>query len=272
MAPPLKWNTLEEASIWLCEKTKEDWTPKRIIDFSIAQCKPDNVVEDYKYPSYLRAIIPKSISDCFGWVSLRLDDSLPASVNEGTEVKGKEIKTTFVFRNNLIELDSLGKTALHYVSYNDRSHIDSSDESNGQKPPITVYCEFRPLLVFLDDPYPEFPSIPVIYIDFETIGVRDRELKQLLHDYLALPKESSVVKRGPKLSRVQCDKASFQGIAKAHWAKNPELTQAEIIDCEEMEYFKLTYPGKNTLPDWAREVDPRPKDSRRGRPKKYPST
>ena len=264
MAAPLKWNTLEEAAMWLSEKTKENWTQKRIVDFAIDQCPPDNIVEDYKYPAYLRTIFPETISNDLVWVSLRLEDSSATYVSKGFQLKDKEIKTTFVFKDNLIELISTGKTAIHYVSYNDQSYTDSAPEEEEKL--IMVYCELRPMYFSADKPFPEFPAIPIIQIDFKTLGIPDGELKQLLRDYLALPKQESA-KRNTKLSEKQGDKASFQGIAKALWEKNPNLTQAEIINHERIEFFKMTYTGKNTLPNWLREIDPRPIESRRGRPK-----
>lgn len=277
MAAPLKWNTLEEAAVWLSDKTKENWSPRRIIDFAIDQCRPDDIVEDYKYPTYLRTIYPKNISDYLVWVSLHFEGSSATYVSEGIQLKDKEIKTTFVFKDNLIKLISTGKTGISYISYHDhdqsiseRTDKFSQSHDHGIEP-ITVYCELRPMIFFTDEPYPKFPAIPIIQIDFETLGIRDEELKQLLHDYLALPKKKSV-KKDTKLSAIQKDKAAFQGIAAALWADNPNLTQAAIINHEEMEFFRITYTGRNTLPGWSSEIDPRPKGSRRGAPKKYPST
>lgn len=273
MAPPLKWNTLEEASFWLSEKTKENWTPKKIIDFSINQCRPDNIIEDYKYPTYLRTIYPKNISGCLVWVSLRLEDSSATYISEGIQLKDKEIKTTFVFKNNLIELNSTGKTAISYVSYHDhdQSISESSQSLDPEIKPITVYCELRPPILDPEKPYPKFPSIPIIHINFETIGIRDEELKQLLHDYLTLPKKESA-KKDSNLRESQIHKAEFQSKAKDLWKNNSKLTQTEIINHEEMKFYRMNYTGKNTLPDWIREVDPRPKEDRIGRRKKYLST
>jgi len=273
VAAPLKWNTLEEAAVWLSDKTKENWSPRRIIDFAIDRCRPDNIVEDYKYPTYLRTIYPKNISDYLIWVSLRLEDYSAATyVSEGIKLKEKEIKTTFVFKDNLIELNSTGKTTISYVSYYDQSISGRIDKSlDHEVEPIVVYCELHAIVIDLEKPNPVFPSIPIIHTNFETLGIRDEELKQLLHDYLTLPKKKPA-KKDTKLSTIQKDKAAFQGIAAALWADNPNLTQAAIINHEEMEFFRITYTGRNTLPGWSSEIDPRPKGSRRGAPKKYPST
>lgn len=276
VAAPLKWNSLDEAAVWLSDKTKESWTSRRIIDFAIDQCRPDDIIEDYKYPTYLRTVFPEAISDYLSRVSLRLDDSSAAYVYESIELDERKIRTTFVFKDNLIELNSTGKTAICFISYHDHS----VSEITGKLPqlrdyevkPVMVYCELR-LMMFidLDEPYPEFPTIPIIQIDFETLGIRDEELKQLLRDYLALPKKETA-KKNPRLRESIIHKAEFQSKARAMWEKNPNLTRAEILEHKEMEFYVKAYPGKNTLPSWFRDVDPRPKEKRNGRPKKHPST
>lgn len=249
VAAPLKWNTLEEAAVWLSDKTKENWTPSRIIDFAIDQCRPDDIVEDYKYPSYLRTILPESVCGYLKSVSLRLEDSPFFYVHQEIQLRETEnnINTTFVFKDNLTELISKGKTAISYVSYYDQSisgRIDKFSQSPDHEiEPIIVCCELRPALIILDDPSPKFPIVPVIQIDFETLGIRDEELKQLLHDYLALPKKKPA-KKDTKLSVTRRDKAAFQGIAAALWERNPNLTQAAIINHDEMEFYRATYTGK----------------------------
>ncbi|UJP04504.1 MAG: hypothetical protein LZF61_06360 [Nitrosomonas sp.] len=190
--------------------------------------------------------------------SLRLEGSLVTYVSEGIQLKDKEIKTTFVFKDNLTELISTGKTAISYISYHDQSISERTDKFSQSLDhgieSITVYCELRSMIFFTDGPYPKFPTIPIIQIDFKTLGIRDEELKQLLRDYLALPKKKSV-KKDTKLSVMRRDKAVFQGIAAALWERNPNLTQAAIISHEEMEFYRATYTGKNTLLDWPREID-----------------
>ena len=233
VAAPLKWNTLEEAATWLSDKTKENWTSRRIIDFAIKRCRSDDIVEDYKYPTYLRTIYPQNISDNLVWVSLRLEDSSATYVSEEIQLKDKEIKTTFVFKDNLTELISTEKTAISYIAYHDHDQsiserTDKFSQSLDPKiEPIPVYCELRPMMFSLDEPPPKFPTIPIIRIDFKTLGIRDEELKQLLHDYLALPKKESE-RSDTKLNNAQKDKARFQGIARALWEKNPNLTQAAL--------------------------------------------
>lgn len=86
---------------------------------------------------------------------------------------------------------------------------------------------------------------------------------------LNAPDKTSTIplKKNTKPRRVQIDKARFQGIAKVLWENDPSLNQTEILKSEEMEFHRRTYKGKNTLSNWLKEIDPRPKESRRGRPK-----
>ena len=73
---------------------------------------------------------------------------------------------------------------------------------------------------------------------------------------------------GPaRLTEAQQDKADCQAIARALWAEQPGATQADILKNSRIKPYLKTWPGKNTLPGWLSEVDPRPKEQRRGRPK-----
>ena len=65
----------------------------------------------------------------------------------------------------------------------------------------------------------------------------------------------------------QQDKLNCQEIAKRLWAENPDWTQTRIKQHPKLKFYVLQYKGKNTLPGWLREVDPRPKEQRRGRPR-----
>lgn len=175
-----KWNTLDQAAAWLSGKTNNEWTIKEIIDFSISQCKPDDIVEDYKYPSYLRSIIPAKIRKHLTWVALRGDVSLERSyVYDSFKLDDKEIVTTFLFKENLQEIQVNGKSKLLYVEY-------GKPAVSNDLHLINVYCELRPLIWCLDDPL-KFPTLPVIEINYQTIGISGKGLKQLLRDYLALP-------------------------------------------------------------------------------------
>lgn len=69
----------------------------------------------------------------------------------------------------------------------------------------------------------------------------------------------------------QMHKRECQEIGKRLWAENPNSTKADIMKHRDMCFYVQAYRGKNTVSGWLAEIDPRPKDKRRGRPKKYPS-
>ena len=83
------------------------------------------------------------------------------------------------------------------------------------------------------------------------------------------PAETSLPEKpGPaRLTEAQQDKADCQAIARALWAEQPGATQADILKNSRIKPYLNKWPGKNTLPGWLSEIDPRPKEQRRGRPK-----
>lgn len=264
MAIPLKWNTLEQAAKWLSDKTNDEWTAKKIIEFSIDRCRPDDIVEDYKYPTYLRALIPETMVSLLTFVALRKDTYSSVSdidyVCEDVSFGGKKASITFLFKENLIALKEGGESTLLYVSSNDYNLIRSDAA------PVTIYCELQPLVWCIDDPsiFPRFPKLPVIEINYESVGIRDEELRQLLRDYLSSPKQ--VPGKSKKPRKNQIDKIECQKIMERLWEENPNLTIAYVANHPEVSYYKKIYTGKNTLRNWAREVDPRDGD-KRGRPR-----
>ena len=69
------------------------------------------------------------------------------------------------------------------------------------------------------------------------------------------------------LTDAQKDKLNCQSTAKRLWAENPAWNQSMVKKHPELKFYVLHYKGKNTLNNWLSEVDPRPKEQRRGRPK-----
>jgi hypothetical protein len=63
------------------------------------------------------------------------------------------------------------------------------------------------------------------------------------------------------------DKLDCQAIARAMWEKTPGATIAKLLRTPELAAYAKKYPGKNTLRDWLSEIDPRPPENKRGRPK-----
>ena len=64
----------------------------------------------------------------------------------------------------------------------------------------------------------------------------------------------------------QQDKRDCQEIARALWAEHPEWRQVEVLAHPKIAPYRKQWPGKGTVPGWLSEVDPRPKNQRRGRP------
>lgn len=63
------------------------------------------------------------------------------------------------------------------------------------------------------------------------------------------------------------DKLDYQAIGKKMWEENPVLTIKAIIAAPDSRPYVNKYSGKNTLRDWLSEIDPRPPEKKRGRPK-----
>ena len=85
----------------------------------------------------------------------------------------------------------------------------------------------------------------------------------------SIPPETSLAELPcpARLTEAQQDKADCQAIAYALWAEQPDATQADILKNSRIKPYLKKWPGKNTLPGWLSEIDPRPKEQRRGRPK-----
>lgn len=65
----------------------------------------------------------------------------------------------------------------------------------------------------------------------------------------------------------QQDKRDCQDIARQLWTENPHATQADLLKNPLIKRYRNMWRGKNTLPNWLREIDPRPKSARKGRPR-----
>ncbi|MDG4595865.1 MAG: hypothetical protein P9F75_09275 [Candidatus Contendobacter sp.] len=81
------------------------------------------------------------------------------------------------------------------------------------------------------------------------------------------PEQGAAAKRETEL---QMHRRECQEIGKRLWAENPNSTKADIMKHRDMLFYVQAYKGKNTVPGWLAKIDPRPKDKRRGRPKKIP--
>lgn len=85
-----------------------------------------------------------------------------------------------------------------------------------------------------------------------------------LSDY---EKDAISLKKAQRNSQVA--KIKTQAVAETLWYLNPTWTAEQIINHHAVQEFGegKRYAGRNTLRDWVREVDPRPPESKIGRPK-----
>jgi hypothetical protein len=81
-----------------------------------------------------------------------------------------------------------------------------------------------------------------------------------------MPKPKEAMPRAMQFAKERC-----QTMAKYLWHKHPEMTQVEMAQHEAIYNLSIT-DGKryeiDTIKDWIAEVDPRPAEKKRGRPRK----
>lgn len=80
----------------------------------------------------------------------------------------------------------------------------------------------------------------------------------------SLPVESAA--RPVKLRPDQQDRLDCQDLARALWAEHPDWRQTDLLKHPKIAPYAKQWTGKNTVPGWLSEIDPHPKDQRRGRP------
>lgn len=102
---------------------------------------------------------------------------------------------------------------------------------------------------------------PVFLFGQETPQL-DKPVDETVSDRLKI--EPGVVQ---PLRECQIHKKEFQNDAKDAWETNPTYTQAAIVRLHKMDFYSRHYTEKILL-TWASEVDPRPPEKRRGRPRK----
>jgi hypothetical protein len=79
-----------------------------------------------------------------------------------------------------------------------------------------------------------------------------------------------LVSRGYTFRKEYADKEACQAIAEQLRGKHKgqPLTIAFLLSQPEIVRYVREYPGRDTVHRWLAEIDPRPKDKRRGRPPK----
>ncbi len=205
MSKVLEWNTLDQAAKLLSEKTNEEWTQKRIFNFAIEQCRPDDIVEDKQYPTYLRAIQPISQEIYIPESNIYSYDKTRNSIINGlVNIDGELKETTKLYKNNLIELQKTRKTKVDYVFLSDKAATAYSKlmKDAEQCKDSTFFTGIESVPSFLESmtaslpvndafPYTIYPGIPYpVEIDIEAVGLREKELKKLLRKYLSIYKDA----------------------------------------------------------------------------------
>ncbi len=86
-------------------------------------------------------------------------------------------------------------------------------------------------------------------------------------------KQSDIDSIWERLSHRQQSRILCRSIAAKYWEHSPDRTIESIIKDDVLLDFGggKSYQGKNTLRDWIKDIDPRPKNARLGRPKKTPA-
>ena len=307
MVTPLLWNSLDEAAEWLSDKTGIKWNPKTIIDFSIQQYRDKNKekVDNYFYsfkdgkrirkagaiyftkeslaitllppsPTYLSVKFPKPVPVGLYRYQADIKKPMPASYEPIAgglaRVFNYDIRFAPLYPKHLGDIYLYGESVINqpsiefihelgweYALFDPIKSLTSEENENIEK--YSRAC--RGYL-----PHDAIAELGGSYrITAEMVGIHKENLIKMLQEVHEMNTVENLIRR-----ESQIHKEEFKVIARSLWKDNPNLNQAEIIDSDKMEFYRMNYKGKNTLRDWIREADPRPKESRRGRPpKKYPS-
>lgn len=97
------------------------------------------------------------------------------------------------------------------------------------------------------------------------LSLPDNECLEMLAGTLAANGAKSAL--GYKSRDEYQDRLDFQAIAKPMWEEKPSLTIPALIDAPALAPYARKYKGRHTLRDWLSEIDPRPPEKKRGRPK-----
>lgn len=84
----------------------------------------------------------------------------------------------------------------------------------------------------------------------------------------------SEIKKPTKLTTNQQDRELCRAIAQTLWSIYPEMTIVEITNHPAIQQYGngRLYPGRDTLRNWVKDLNPKPVNQRRGRPKKRPES
>lgn len=229
---PLSVNTVDEAASWLSNQLAFEVNAKTVIDIELTRLEGEPFKS--RPVSLIKAALPDSTYSYLAKIADHYDQNskFPGfDVNFGNQ--GSVVAELCPFQ--LFEILVYGKTKVHF----------SEMEWEGYGKYVLVTDEFGKIItVTMDDLRLSGDSVTLLLNQFDTV-------------------EQSVNK---KLTPVQQDKYDFQSKAMELWNNEPLLNRTEIK--KKLPEYAAKYKGKNTLDNWLREIDSRPSDQRRGRPKK----
>jgi hypothetical protein len=105
------------------------------------------------------------------------------------------------------------------------------------------------------------------YMQYLEITSRISKIEKALEQSTSTSQKKEHTPRAEQFTKAKC-----QAIAKLLWKQNPSYTITELCAhpdiCDQDITGANRYGGERTVYDWIAEVDPRPKENKRGRPSK----
>jgi len=164
-------------------------------------------------------------------------------------------------KNDLILMEHSGKAIIDYLRINEYSFNNITDENDEsfKQAPKTRYSTPKQKI---PEEYVTIKSMKLPVLRIENLITTSAEL-----DNLKNPSNH-------KAKQNQIDKELCQAVARTLWYIYPTMTIEAITKHKAILNYAngSIYTGKNTLRDWIREVDPRPKEQKIGRPKQPKNT
>lgn len=230
MKEPMLWNTLDEAARWLSQITSQAWAARHVLNAALTsyEAKHSNPP-----PTCLSAAMPRDT--LFGFYEWDTEKGTPA--NPFVRKHNMPWQLVPLYEVHVYELLLCGETRQSIAC-----RPEDYDGVDGQ-------------YVFIE------PLDKKHIVKMEMVVIRGEALKSLAAGFA----DAKVEK---KLLPVQEEKLDCQVAAKKLWEKSPLATKTAIMASAELKPYRNKYKGKNTLSDWLGEIDPRPKETRRGRPSK----
>ena len=241
MSEPLLLNTLEEAASWLSEKTKSTITVRQVLNAEIIHHSRLPMRVNSNRNRYSRLYITFPIDAKFSHYKFVDDKGF-------VFVRYARWHSVPMFYCHLGELLTHGETILSIAL------CPEDDYGDGE-----TYVLLEPALIG------PWRLARGQLANLSMVRIKKEGLQDMLKQFISPDKVST------KLTEAQDDKLNCQMEARKLWQQDSTLTQAAIMKSIKVAPYFKKYTGKNTVSSWLSEIDPRPKESRRGRPKKIPA-